>query len=138
VRATLRNRLLLGLVLACAIGAAVVPRPARAAVDVASAATERDRIERLLTLIEQATDVSYVRNGTAYDAATAVRFLRAKWDFARAKVRTAEDFIREVATQSGTTGAPYRIRYHDGREEDSAAFLHRLLAQPAAALVHTQ
>jgi hypothetical protein len=91
-------------------------------------ASELARIEGLLDAIAQMRELKFVRSGTAYDAATAVRFLRAKWDRYRAKVSSAEDFIREIATKSETTGERYRVRGADGKEEDSAAFLGRVLA----------
>ena len=62
----------------------------------------------------------------------AARFLRAKWAYARERIRTAEDFVREIGTRSSTTGSRYRVRGPDGREEDGAAFLARQLAQPPA------
>ena len=65
------------------------------------------------------------------DAATAARFLRAKWAYAGARIRTAEDFVREIGTQSSASGVRYRVRGPDGHEEDGASFLTRALAQPA-------
>ena len=73
-----------------------------------------------------------IRNGVDYDASTAARFLRAKWAYARDRIRTAEDFVRDIGTQSSTTGTRYRVRGPDGREEDGAAFLSRQLAVPPA------
>jgi hypothetical protein len=86
------------------------------------------RIERLIDVVAKATDRRFIRNGTEYDAATAARFLRAKWHFVGGRIHTAEDFVREVGTQSSTTGTPYRVRGPDGREEDGASFLSRALA----------
>jgi len=116
-----------------AVGGAMAAPPTPVAAVAASQAAETGRIERLLAMIEQSTDIAYVRIGTAYDAPTAARFLRLKWDFMRAKVRSAEDFVREVATRSGTTGTPYLVRYADGREENSAVYLRRFLDQQAGA-----
>jgi hypothetical protein len=44
------------------------------------------------------------------------------------RIHAAEDFVREVGTQSSTTGTRYRVRGPDGREEDGASFLSRALA----------
>lgn len=85
----------------------------------------------MITAVAQATDRRFIRNGRAYDAATAAGFLRAKWESAGDRIRTAEDFVREIRTRSSTTGAPYRVRGPDGREEDAASFLIRALAPPA-------
>jgi hypothetical protein len=93
---------------------------------------EARRIERLIDVVARSTDRRFIRNGTDYDAGTAARFLRAKWEYASRRIHTAEDFVREVGTQSSSTGTRYRVRGPDGREEDGASFLNRELAHPAA------
>ncbi len=106
---------------------------AQAAAPAAVVPTELARIERLIDVVAHSTDCRFIRNGADYDAATAARFLRLKWQAFPDRVRTAEDFIREIGSQSGTSGSRYRVRAADGSEEDSATFLTRLLAQGAAA-----
>jgi Family of unknown function (DUF5329) len=105
---------------------------ARAAGTTDSPSVEARRIERLIDAVEKSTDHRFIRNGVDYDAGTAARFLRAKWGYARDRIRTAEDFVREIGTRSSTTGSRYRVRCPDGREEDGAAFLVRQLAAPPA------
>ena len=61
-------------------------------------------------------DAKFVRNGSIYEPAIAVRFLRGKWDANKADVKTVRDFIDKVATKSGTSGKPYVIRFNDGKE----------------------
>ena len=105
---------------------------ARAAGTADAASVEVRRIERLIDAVERSTDHRFIRNGVDYDAGSAARFLRAKWAYARERIRTAEDFVRDIGTRSSTTGSRYRVRGPDGREEDGAAFLARQLAQPPA------
>jgi Family of unknown function (DUF5329) len=107
---------------------ALVAPYARAGSAIDAPAVEVRRIERLIDAVEKSTDHRFIRNGVDYDANTAARFLRAKWAYAGDRIRTAEDFIREIGTQSSTTGSRYRVRGPDGREEDGAAFLSRRLA----------
>ena len=107
--------------------------PAQAAVPAGVEPPELARIERLIDVVAHCTDRRFIRNGADYDAATAARFLRLKWQAFPERVHTAEDFIREIASQSGTSGSRYRVRAADGSEEDSATFLTRLLTQSAAA-----
>ncbi|HEX9300735.1 MAG TPA: DUF5329 family protein [Casimicrobiaceae bacterium] len=121
-------RLLALLLVVFAIGFGLRSGPANAAPESGIPPTELQRIELLIQLVEQASDQTFIRNGTSYNAATAARFLRLKWDHNRDRVRTAEDFVREIGSQSGTSGSRYRVRNVDGSEEDSAAFLSRLLA----------
>jgi hypothetical protein len=121
-------RLLAVFLVVLAVGAGLRSAPADAAPESGIQPPELQRIELLLNFVEQSTDRTFIRNGTSYDAATAARFLRLKWDHDRDRVRTAEDFVREIGSQSGTTGSRYRVRTADGSEEDSAVFLTRLLA----------
>jgi hypothetical protein len=114
------------LFLAAALALAAPYARAGSAID--APAVEVRRIERLIDAVEKATDHRFIRNGVDYDANTAARFLRSKWAYAGDRIRTAEDFIREIGTQSSTTGSRYRVRGPDGREEDGAAFLSRRLA----------
>jgi hypothetical protein len=121
-------RLLVLFLVVFTIGFGLRSAPAQAAPESGIQPAELQRIELLLKYVEQSTDRTFIRNGTSYNAATAARFLRLKWDHDRDRVRTAEDFVREIGTRSGTTGSHYRVRTADGSEEDSAVFLTRLLA----------
>lgn len=87
------------------------------------------QIEALLTRVAARQDVQFVRNGQAYDATTAVKFLRGKWDRQKADIRTVGDFIDRIATKSSTTGQPYLIRFAGGQTVECRVFLTRLLAQ---------
>ncbi len=86
-------------------------------------ATERQKIESLIKQVGEIKDAKFIRNGAAYEVASAVRFLRGKWDANAAEVKSARDFIDKVASSSGTSGKPYLIRFKDGREVTSRAFL---------------
>ena len=90
---------------------------------------EHAKIEQLITIVEHLTSAHFVRNGRAYGASTAARFLRDKWKDRERSVHSAEDFINNVATRSSTTGLPYRIRFDDGREMTTAEFFRAELAK---------
>jgi hypothetical protein len=81
------------------------------------------KIEVLIKQVGDLKDAKFVRNGWTYEPATAVRFLRGKWEANDAEVKTAQDFIDNVASASGTSGKPYLIRFKDGREIKSQEFL---------------
>ena len=106
---------------------AVAQAPAGAA-ESALPPAEQQRIEAIIASVEKAAELKFVRLGSVYDSATAARFLRAKWQFNRDTVTSADDFIRKIGTRSGTSGPSYRVRRPDGSEEDSEQFLYRLLA----------
>lgn len=114
------------LFLAALLFVCITAAPARPA---ALPEAERFRIEALILAVEGLGDAVFIRNGKAYDAATAARFLRGKWGAGEAQVRTAEDFIEKVASFSSTTGKPYTIRFKDGSEVGSARFLRDRLVR---------
>ena len=85
--------------------------------------TETQKIDALIEHVGELKDAKFIRNGSSYEPATAVRFLRGKWNANKAEVQTARDFIDKVATKSGTSGKPYLMRYSDGKEIPSREFL---------------
>ena len=98
-------------------------------------AAEKQKIEALLTQVGGLAGAKFIRNGSDYDATTAVKFLRGKWSRDDAEIKTAKDFIAKAATGSSTTGKPYMIRFKDGREVACADYLKGELAKletPAA------
>lgn len=86
-------------------------------------ATERTYIEALLTHIENLKDATFIRNGSDYDAKSAAKFLRKKFEAHGKDVTTAAAFIEKIATQSSTSGQPYLLRFKDGRERKSGDYL---------------
>ncbi len=88
-----------------------------------ASATEKAKIEALISKIQGLENASFVRNGSDYSAANAAKFLRAKWDRHAKEVKTAADFIAKVASASGTSGKPYMIRFNDGKETPCGDYL---------------
>ena len=90
---------------------------------------ENARIEYLLAIVASMRDAQFIRNGTSYDSAAAVRHLRLKLRAAGSRIKTAEDFIRYCASASSVSDRPYEIRFSDGRVVRSADFLRRKLSE---------
>jgi len=86
-------------------------------------ATEKQKIEALITQVGDLQDANFIRNGSTYEPSTAVWFLRGKWNYNSTDVKSARDFIDKVASMSGTSGKPYLIRFKDGKEIKSSEFL---------------
>jgi hypothetical protein len=86
-------------------------------------APEKQKIETLIRQVGDLKEAKFVRNGSTYAPATAVRFLRGKWDANKADIKTVRDFIDKVASKSGTSGKPYLMRFNDGKEIPSREFL---------------
>jgi hypothetical protein len=86
-------------------------------------APEKQKIEALIRQVGDLKEAKFVRNGSTYEPATAVRFMRGKWDANLSDAKSARDFIDKVATISGTSGKPHLIRFKDGKEIPSREFL---------------
>lgn len=85
--------------------------------------TEKQKIDALIKHVEGLKDATFIRNNRDYNAKTAARFLRGKWDANEKHIKTATDFIEKAASVSSTTGKPYVIRFTDGREVKCAEYL---------------
>jgi hypothetical protein len=67
--------------------------------------------------------VIFIRNGENYPAAEAAEFLESKWKASGKKIATKEDFIREIATKSSTTGKDYLVVPENGEQKRLADWL---------------
>lgn len=107
------------------------PAPATASVParpaLLPALTESQKIDALIASVEHLPGAVFIRNGSEYDATKAAAHLRMKRDYAGKRIKTAEQFIEKLATESSMTGKPYKIRFADGRTVDSAVYFHEQL-----------
>jgi hypothetical protein len=90
---------------------------------------EERKIEYLIASIDNLQNAQFIRNGVAYEAKTAADHLRMKRQKAGSRVTTAEEFIRLCASVSSASGAPYQIRFSDGRVVTSEVFLRERLGE---------
>jgi hypothetical protein len=97
-----------------------------AAVPPAAALTEGEKIDALIRTVESRNDLHFIRLGTTHTAAEAANMLRVKLSFAGDRVKTVNDFIEYVATQT-LSGSPYFVVYPDGKQVTSAEFLRQEL-----------
>jgi hypothetical protein len=74
---------------------------------------EKNKIEFLISSVENLKGAKFIRNGTEYNGTEAAQHLRMKLQSAVA-VQTADDFIRLCASKSLISGKPYMIRSSDG------------------------
>ena len=104
----------------------------------AASMSERDKIDALLTDVESHSELKFLRLGSLHTSSEAASMLRTKLRFAGSRVKTADDFINDVATAT-LSGHPYYVIYPDGKRVSSSEFLHgeleRLTATPQAARV---
>jgi len=71
---------------------------------------------------------TFIRNGKEYDAERTVSHLKQKLFLAGARVRTASDFVRGVATHSEASGRPYLLRLPGGEVRPLGDWLLEKLA----------
>lgn len=79
----------------------------------ASVNPEKDKIRYLISRVRTSKN-TFVRNGETHSAIQAAMLLEWKLQKRIEKVKTAEDFIREVASSSAKTGEPYLMKDGDG------------------------
>lgn len=94
-----------------------------------AALTEDQKIERLILSVEMLDDAMFLRNGTSHSANDAAQHLRRKLASAGDQIRTATDFIEQIASKSSLTGEEYSIRMPDGRTIKAGDFLRQELEQ---------
>lgn len=52
----------------------------------------------------------FIRNGTEYSSADALKHINLKHGAAGRRIKSTEDFIRLAATKSSISGKPYKVR----------------------------
>ncbi len=91
--------------------------------------TEKQKIEYLIKSIEKLDGAYFWRNGEYHTAKEAADHLRLKLDNAGSKIKTAQQFIDNIATKSSMTGTPYKIKFKDGKIVESKVFLYQKLGE---------
>lgn len=94
--------------------------------------SEADKIEKLITAIEGLKGATFVRNGQSYSTDDAVSHLRRKLGSAGQQIKTAKDFIEQLASKSSLTGEEYLIQMPDGKTIKSFEFLTQELEKSEA------
>lgn len=103
----------------------------------AAFAATNPEVAALIVRVEHAQGVVFIRNGSDHSAVEAAAHLRRKLGAAHGRISTAEQFIDHIGTRSSMTGIAYRVRFADGREIDSAAWLRQLLRELRAERVRS-
>ncbi|MSR31289.1 MAG: hypothetical protein EXR99_07275 [Gemmataceae bacterium] len=83
---------------------------------------EKKKIEALIEVVEKLPGAKMLRNGAEYDAKTAGRFLRGKWDSSKKQIKSVQDFLDKAATVSSTSGKPYEILFGNGKKVTAKEF----------------
>lgn len=89
-------------------------------------AKAKAEIEELLSFVQN-SKARFIRNGQEYPAAEGAKHLRDKLDHAGDRVKTAEDFITGIASQSSLSGKLYLVKFADGRTQPTGEWLRKHL-----------
>ncbi len=89
---------------------------------------ERNKIEFLISAVENLKDAKFIRNGSEYNGQEAAKHLRMKLQNVLV-VKTADDFIRLIASKSSVSGKPYLIRLSDGKTITSEKYFREKLKE---------
>lgn len=88
-----------------------------------SAAGGREKILAYINQVRAARGAIFIRNGLDYSGEQAAEFLQRKWEHKGDAVRTAEQFIAQVATRSESSGEPYGVVLPEGNTVPLAHWL---------------
>jgi len=91
--------------------------------------TEKQKIEYLIKSIEKLDGAYFWRNGEYHTAKEAAEHLQMKLKNAGSKIKTAKQFIDNIATKSSMTGQVYKIKFKDGKIVESKVFLYQKLGE---------
>ena len=93
----------------------------------AESLSEEEKIKSLIATVRGLKDATFIRNGDEHDCDSAADHMQRKWKAGRKEIKTARDFVRLAASKSSRSGEAYRIRFKDGKEVTSEAFLTKEL-----------
>ncbi|MFN8257371.1 MAG: DUF5329 family protein [Bacteroidales bacterium] len=91
--------------------------------------TEKQKIEGLIKSIENLKDAQFWRNGEYHTPKEAADHLRMKLGKAGNRIKTAHQFIDNIATKSSMSGEVYKIKFKDGKVMESKTFLYQKLTE---------
>lgn len=93
-----------------------------------SAASDTDKeIDILLRFIENSGCI-FIRNNKEYSPCEARKHLEMKYRYVKDRIKTAESFIKDVATKSSISGKPYTVRCN-GWEVSTSEWLNEVLLE---------
>ncbi|GBF39324.1 DUF5329 domain-containing protein [Leptospira johnsonii] len=82
-----------------------------------------DEIKALVSSLDSCKGCIFIRNGSEHKLDDAKAHLLKKYDAAKSKISSTEDFIKGLASKSSITGTPYKIKFPDGKEVESEKWL---------------
>jgi hypothetical protein len=85
-------------------------------------------INELITFVQK-SGLRFVRNGSEHSAAEGAELLRVKLANAGDRVKTTEDFVTGVASETYLFHKPYLVKFADGHTQPTGDWLRAHLAE---------
>lgn len=89
---------------------------------------EETRVDNLLIAVGKQEQLLFIRNGSEHNAAEAESHLRLKLGKTKKRLKTAEQFVDNVASKSSITGTPYQVKFPGQPPVDAQIYLSQLLS----------
>ncbi|MEJ8802838.1 DUF5329 family protein [Pontibacter sp. H249] len=89
--------------------------------------TEVEKVDRLIEFVRSLKGATFIRNGSEHSCQQAADHLQSKWEKHKNKIASAKEFIEELASKSGMSGEPYKIRFSNGSEQTTSFVLNQEL-----------
>ncbi|TGK37676.1 DUF5329 domain-containing protein [Leptospira andrefontaineae] len=86
-------------------------------------AEPEDEIKALVSSLDSCKGCVFIRNGSEHKLDEAKAHLLRKYDAAKSKISSTEDFIKGLASKSSITGTAYKIKFPDGKEVESEKWM---------------
>lgn len=100
----------------------ILSAPAMGSSDTTAALSEDRKINLLIEFVAR-SGLTFERNGKEYSASDAAKHLADKRNYAGSRLKTANDFIEQIASRSSITGKDYFVRSSNGQTTPSRAWL---------------
>lgn len=97
-------------------------------------ADANEEIEFLLSLVSDSGCI-FIRNGKEYQDSEARQHLEKKYNYAKSRINSAEDFIIKIASHSSMSKKPYQIDCH-GKKSLTGEWMRNALNQHRIRAAH--
>lgn len=89
--------------------------------------TESQKVEQLIQFIRNMKGATFIRNGSEHSCKEAAEHLQSKWNKHKKDISSAKEFIEVLASKSGMSGEPYKIKFQDGTVQTTNSVLMKEL-----------
>lgn len=89
---------------------------------------EETRVDNLLIAVGKQEQLIFIRNGSEHNATEAESHLRLKLGKTKKRLKTAEQFVDNVASKSSITGTAYQVKLPGQPPVDAQIYLSQLLS----------